>query len=79
MTCTDWNRASSVGRYAMARQLRAFAGGDVTTGEENVGTGAVLDDADTERLFAAWCEQPEARHFLLYKLYTHAAAFAQRR
>jgi hypothetical protein len=79
MTCTDWNRASSVGRYAMARQLRAFAGGVVVTGEEAVGTGAVLDDADTERLFAAWCEQPEARSFLLYKLYTHAAAFAQRR
>jgi hypothetical protein len=79
MTCTDWNAASSVGRYQMARLLRAFAGGVVVTGEEAVGHGPTLDDDATGRLFAAWCAQPEASDFLLYKLYTHAAAFARRR
>jgi hypothetical protein len=79
MTCTDWNRAGDVGRFAMARALRKFAGGVVVTGERAVGTGAVLDEEGTRGLFEHWCGQTKARDFLLYKLYTHGAAFARRR
>jgi hypothetical protein len=76
--CTDWNLASPEGRAALVERLRAFAGGVVNTGSRDVGTGAVLSSVDAHRLYDAWCVHDYAQDFLLYKLYTHAAAFARR-
>jgi hypothetical protein len=79
VNCGDWNAAGEAGRPALAARLRAFAGGVVNTGERDVGTGAVLSLEDTQALYATWCRYRYAEEFLLYKLYTHAAAFARRR
>jgi hypothetical protein len=78
-SCTDWNRAGEPGRLELVERVRAFAGGVVNTGEANIGTGAVLANADAHGLFDGWCARAYAQGFLLYKLYTHAAAFAHRR
>lgn len=77
-TCTDWNAEHTAGRAALATRIRAFAGGVVNTGSEDVGTGAVLSPDDANRLFATSCARRYAGDFLLYKLYTHAAAFSRR-
>jgi hypothetical protein len=79
VSCVDWNRSTESARPALAQRLRAFAGGVVNTGSENVGTGAVLSYEDAHKLFDAWCVRQYAQDFLLYKLYTHAAAFSRRR
>jgi hypothetical protein len=77
-SCTDWNAARDVDRPALIQRLRAFAGGVVNTGERDIGTGAVLTYDEARRLYDAWCIRAYAQDFLLYKLYTHAAAFAHR-
>jgi hypothetical protein len=75
MTCTDWNRARSDQRAPLVAKIRGFAGGVVNDGSHDLGTGAVLTYAEAERLYEAWCGNAFAQDFLLYKLYTHAAAF----
>jgi hypothetical protein len=77
--CTDWNATSGAERAAVVDRIRAFAGGVVNDGSRDIGTGAVLPDALASALFEGWCEQAYASDFLLYKLYTHAAAFSGRR
>jgi len=79
VNCGDWNAAGPSGQPALSARLRAFAGGVVNTGQRDVGTGAVLSEEDTSALYATWCSRRYAEDFLLYKLYTHAAAFARRR
>jgi hypothetical protein len=78
-SCTEWNRAGDAGRPALAERVRAFAGGVVNDGRRDIGTGAVLSGEDAQRLFDGWCARSYASDFLLYKLYTHAAAFSRRR
>jgi hypothetical protein len=78
-TCSDWNAEDAAGRRELAARVRAFAGGVVNTGSEDVGTGAVLSAEDANRLFETSCSRAYAESFLLYKLYTHAAAFSRRR
>ncbi len=63
---------------ALAARVRAFAGGVVNDGTRDLGTGATLAPQDTDALYAAWCSRPYASEFLLYKLYTFAAAFSRR-
>ena len=77
--CTDWAAAGDAGQARLAERLRAFAGGVVNTGQENVGTGAVMTAEEADAVFDGWCAQAYASDFLLYKLYTHAAAFGRRR
>ena len=77
-SCSDWHAQDAAGRAELAGRIRAFAGGVVNTGSEDVGTGAVLSHADAQRLFASACSREYAESFLLYKLYTHAAAFSRR-
>ena len=77
--CTDWAAAGDAGQAQLAERIRAFAGGVVNTGTENVGTGAVLTAADADAMFDGWCDRAYASDFLLYKLYTAAAAFRNRR
>jgi Right handed beta helix region len=78
LSCRDWKSADAAARASMVERVRGFAGGVVVTGAEAVGTGAVLPDSDAHRLYEAWCGRDYAEAFLLYKLYTHAAAFARR-
>ena len=78
-TCSDWNAQDTAGRAELAARVRAFAGGVVNDGSEDVGTGAVLSADEANRLYATSCARRYAEDFLLYKLYTHAAAFAGRR
>jgi hypothetical protein len=75
LTCGDWNRGSLHTRGAIVEELRLFSGGPVT-GEGVKGTGAVLEDEQAYELFERRCEGAYAEHFLLFKLYTHAAGFA---
>ena len=76
--CGDWRAAGEAGKAALGQRLRAFAGGVVNTGTRDIGHGATLSAQDTHALFEAWCSRSYASEFLLYKLYTHAAAFARR-
>ena len=78
LSCTDWNRADAGTRAAIIERVKGFAGGVVVGSDTVLGTGAVLADAEAQRLFGGWCGQRYARGFLLLKLYTHAAAFQQR-
>ncbi len=78
VNCGDWNNTAGSGRGALVERLRAFAGGVVNDGSKNVGVGATLSSEDAQRLFDAWCGRAYAQDFLLYKLYTHAAAFQHR-
>jgi len=78
-TCSDWLAEDGAGKAALAARVQAFAGGTVNTGEQDVGTGAVLSPEEANLLFATSCSRRYAESFLLYKLYTHAAAFAHRR
>ena len=79
VTCTEWNAEDDAGRALLAARVRAFAGGVVNDGQQNVGSGAVLSDEAAQRLFATSCAREYASDFLLYKLYTHAAAFSRRK
>jgi hypothetical protein len=76
--CSDWNRTPDEGRGRLVQRLRTFAGGVVNDGQHDIGTGAVLTYDETRQLFDGWCSRAYAEGFLLYKLYTHAAAFGHR-
>jgi hypothetical protein len=76
LTCGDWNRGSLDTREAIVEDLRLFSGGPVSGGQGVEGTGPVLEDEQAYDLFERRCEDSFAEHFLLYKLYTHAAGFA---
>jgi hypothetical protein len=76
-TCQDWNRASPAVQQHTLDKIREFVGGDIT-GEGAQGHGATLSDDDAGRLFHSQCSRPYAKSFLLYKLYSHAAAFIGR-
>lgn len=77
-TCTDWRRTPAEARPAFVEKLRTFLGGVVNDGQQDIGTGAVLTYGETERLYDGWCSRHYARGFLLYKLYSFAAAFSHR-
>ncbi len=76
-SCADWLVAGTDGRVTLVRRLTAFAGGVVNTGTRDIGTGATLPYEKASALYDGWCSHRYARGFLLYKLYTHAAAFSQ--
>ena len=78
VNCTDWAGASTARRAALVQRLHGFAGGVVNDGQRDIGTGIVLTDDAAHRLYDGWCGQRYAQDFLLYKLYTYAAAFGRR-
>ena len=78
LSCEDWNRTAEAKRPALVERIRGFAGGVVNTGSKDIGTGAVLAYEDARSLYDGWCGLAFAEGFLLYKLYTHAAAFGHR-
>ena len=68
-------------RYAMQRAelapLKAAgkaAGGTVNDDNKVVGYGDVLTTEQANELFEGWCPKRYAQGFVLYKLYTYAAA-----
>ena len=73
LRCTDWQDADPRERQQIIAMLREFLGGPVI-GEGVSGRGTVLEDDQAYRLFNGRCERFPG--FLLYKLYSHAAAFA---
>jgi hypothetical protein len=73
LRCSDWQEANPSGRREIIGSLREFLGGPVL-GEGVSGRGTVLEDDQAYRLFNGRCERFPG--FLLYKLYSHAAAFA---
>jgi hypothetical protein len=77
-SCADWNAADPAARRLVIERLRTFAGGDVSGGQGVRGRGTVLADDQAYSLFDNRCRDRFARGFVLYKLYTHAAAFAGR-
>lgn len=74
-TCTDWQQADVEGRLATIAELRSIVGGQITGGGVS-GRGTVLGDEQAYDLFEARCDEPYARGFLLYKLYSIVADFA---
>ncbi|MDX6697307.1 MAG: hypothetical protein QOE65_704 [Solirubrobacteraceae bacterium] len=76
-TCQDWIRSSPAVQQRTLEKIRQFVGGEIT-GRGAQGHGATLSDDDAGRLFHSQCSRPYAKSFLLYKLYTHAAAFIGR-
>jgi len=78
LSCEDWNRTPEADRAELVGRIRAFAGGVVNDGSRNLGIGAVLAFDEARQLYDAWCSLAFSQGFLLYKLYTHAAAFGHR-
>ena len=74
VSCTDWNRASDADRAWIVDMVSAFAGGVVVDHEKAVGYGDTLTDEQAYRLYDGQCAQRHAQGFVLYKLYTYAAA-----
>jgi len=70
-SCEQWVGASAAERTGAVASLRATVGGPSTTG----GYGTTLTDDRATALFDTRCGQPGAAGFLLYEMYTRAAAF----
>jgi hypothetical protein len=75
--CADWRKATVAQRHTTVVALRRFAGGPVGS-SAGIQNGPVLSDDRAYKLFQGYCANAFARGFKLYKLYTHAAAFAGR-
>jgi hypothetical protein len=76
--CEDWAKADPAARRAVIDKIQEFAGGNVTGDQGVRSRGNVLEDEQAYSLFENRCRPAYARGFLLYKLYTAAAAFAGR-
>jgi hypothetical protein len=77
VSCANWNTAGDDGRAWILAKIRQFAGGSVVDGAKIVGYGDTLSDADANELFNTWCPRRYAQSFVLYKLYTYAAAVSK--
>lgn len=66
--CTDWKRASAAARRLTVDRLEQVVGGAD-------GKGRTLPDDSAYNVLDGQCRQHAARGFLLYQLYTRAAAF----
>jgi len=79
VSCADWNAAGDSGRAWLTARIRGFAGGTVNGSHSVVGYGDTLTDEQAGHLFSTWCPKRYARGFVLYKLYTYAAAVSKAR
>lgn len=73
--CEGWRAAGPSTRQHTIREISAFAGGPVGSGDRH---GATLPDDKAYELFEGACRQDFAKRFKLYKLYARAAAFQKR-
>lgn len=71
-TCSDWKATTAAERLRLVAGMRAFFGGQV---DQPGVHGQVLPDARASQLFDAYCHQPFAAEFQLYRIYGNAAAF----
>jgi hypothetical protein len=74
VSCAQWNTAGDDGRAWIVAKIREFAGGVVVDGNKVIGHGDVLTTEQANDLFDSWCPKRYAQGFVLYKLYTYAAA-----
>jgi hypothetical protein len=70
--CLDWNLASTAEQRRLVHGMREFFGGQV---DSPGARGQVLPDKNAAKLFDAYCAQPYASAFSLYRIYGNAAAF----
>lgn len=70
--CLDWNLATAAQQRRLVRGMHEFFGGQV---DSPGARGQVLPDRNAARLFDAYCAQPYASAFSLYRIYGNAAAF----
>jgi len=73
-SCTEGNASGAADRAWIVASIREFAGGVVNDAEKVVGYGDTLTDEQGTKLFDSWCPKRYAQGFVLYKLYTYAAA-----
>jgi hypothetical protein len=71
--CSQWQRGSARERAAIVSTLQAVVGGPTPYGQ-----ASALPPADATALFDRACSRAYAKSFLLYELYTRAAAFHRR-
>jgi hypothetical protein len=71
-TCDMWNAAPTGQKWRLVRGMREFFGGQVDSPGMR---GQVLPNPRAVRLFDAYCGQPFAGAFALYRIYGNAAAF----
>ncbi|HEX8122831.1 MAG TPA: right-handed parallel beta-helix repeat-containing protein [Solirubrobacteraceae bacterium] len=74
VNCANWNTAGDAGRAWIVQKVKEFVGGVVVDGEKIVGYGDVLTDPQANDLFNTTCSQGYAQGFVLYKVYSYAAA-----
>jgi Right handed beta helix region len=74
VSCADWNAASDQDRAWIVAKVKQFTGGVVVDGEKAVGYGDVLTTDQADALFGGTCRKRYAQGFVLYKLYSYAAA-----
>lgn len=77
VSCAQWNVAGDAGRAWLVDRITEFAGGAVNDEEKIVGYGDTLTDEQATNLFNNWCPKQYAQGFVLYKLYTYAAAVSK--
>jgi hypothetical protein len=74
VSCAEWNAADATDRAWIIGKLKEFLGGVVVDGERAVGYGDTLTTQQATQLFDNWCPNTYADAFVLYKLYSYAAA-----
>lgn len=78
VSCADWNASDATDRAWIIAKLKEFLGGEVVDGEKIVGYGDTLTTQQATQLFDNWCPNSYADSFLLYKLYSYAAAIGKK-
>ena len=76
--CADWNGSNDEDRAWLVAAVAEFAGGVVVDGEKVVGYGDTLRTDQANDLFNTTCRNSYAQGFVLYKLYTYAAAVTEK-
>ena len=77
VSCAEWNVADASSRAWLIDAITGFAGGEVNDATRIVGYGDVLSADEAAGLFDTWCPKRYAQGFVLYKLYTYAAAVSK--
>jgi hypothetical protein len=78
VSCAEWNAADATDRAWLLAKLKEFLGGAVVDGERVVGYGDTLTTQQATQLFDNWCPNSYADSFVLYKLYSYAAAIGKK-
>lgn len=77
VSCAEWNAAGDDGRAWVVDKVSEFVGGVVVDGEKAVGYGNTLTTQEANDLFNSTCRKRYAQGFVLYKLYSYAAAVTE--